>query len=252
MAVNQYVSGTIYQNGVAVQPTLVSGNNIKTVNSTSLLGSGNVAVQPTLVSGTNIKTVNGGSLLGSGDLTVSGSGLKGVHAVIPLSSGEKTNVTLIPSGSASSSAFTADRMIAYPFIPNQTIVTSDLYMNVLTGVAGSLCRIAIFSDLNGKPYERLLLTPDFDCSTGGIKTALATFTFTAGTIYWLVFHGGATTSTITQVGLASTYVIRAQAAIGNMGNSYYSNVTFSAGTPSVFISPILQVTNVPFIGITKA
>lgn len=56
---------------VAVQPTLVSGTNIKTVNSTSLLGSGDIAVQPTLVSGTNIKTVNGNSLLGSGDVSVS-------------------------------------------------------------------------------------------------------------------------------------------------------------------------------------
>ena len=55
------------------QETLVSGTNIKTVNSTSLLGSGNVSVQPTLVSGTNIKTVNGNSLLGSGDLTISDS-----------------------------------------------------------------------------------------------------------------------------------------------------------------------------------
>jgi hypothetical protein len=57
---------------VSVQATLVSGTNIKTVNSTSLLGSGNIAVQATLVSGTNIKSVNGTSLLGSGDLVVSG------------------------------------------------------------------------------------------------------------------------------------------------------------------------------------
>jgi hypothetical protein len=33
---------------VTVQPTLVSGTNIKTINSTSLLGSGNIAVQPTI------------------------------------------------------------------------------------------------------------------------------------------------------------------------------------------------------------
>jgi hypothetical protein len=55
-----------------VQPTLVSGTNIKTVNSTSLLGSGDVAVQPTLVSGTNIKTINSTSLLGSGDIAIAG------------------------------------------------------------------------------------------------------------------------------------------------------------------------------------
>jgi hypothetical protein len=54
------------------QATLVSGTSIKTINNTSLLGSGNVAVQPTLVSGTNIKTINGTSVLGSGDISISG------------------------------------------------------------------------------------------------------------------------------------------------------------------------------------
>jgi hypothetical protein len=49
---------------------LQSGTNIKTVNSTSLLGSGNLAVQETLVSGTNIKTINSTSLLGSGNISV--------------------------------------------------------------------------------------------------------------------------------------------------------------------------------------
>jgi hypothetical protein len=55
----------------AKQDTLLSGTNIKTVNSTTLLGSGDIAVQSTLVSGTNIKTINGTTLLGSGDLTIS-------------------------------------------------------------------------------------------------------------------------------------------------------------------------------------
>lgn len=62
------------------QATLVSGTSIKTVNSTSLLGSGDVAVQATLVSGTNIKTINGSSILGSGDLVVSGGGVSGLTA----------------------------------------------------------------------------------------------------------------------------------------------------------------------------
>lgn len=55
---------------IAVQEVLISGTNIKTINSTSLLGSGNIAVQAVLISGTNIKTINGNSILGSGDLTV--------------------------------------------------------------------------------------------------------------------------------------------------------------------------------------
>lgn len=56
------------------QDALVSGTNIKTVNNTSLLGSGNVAVQETLVSGTNIKTINGNDLLGSGNIVIQGGG----------------------------------------------------------------------------------------------------------------------------------------------------------------------------------
>jgi hypothetical protein len=61
------------------QDSLVSGTNIKTVNSNSLLGSGDVAVQETLVSGTNIKTLNNTSLLGSGNivLTANPSGVAG-------------------------------------------------------------------------------------------------------------------------------------------------------------------------------
>lgn len=46
----------------------VEKTNLKTVNGTSLLGTGNVAVQETLVSGTNIKTINSQSLLGAGNI----------------------------------------------------------------------------------------------------------------------------------------------------------------------------------------
>ena len=70
---------------ISVQPTLVSGTNIKTVNSTSLLGSGNVSVQPTLVSGTNIKTVNNTSLLGSGNVNI-----KAVNGTVTRKTGTKS------------------------------------------------------------------------------------------------------------------------------------------------------------------
>ena len=56
------------------QDKLVSGTNIKTINSTSLLGSGDISVQPTLVSGTNIKTINNQSILGSGNIVISQGG----------------------------------------------------------------------------------------------------------------------------------------------------------------------------------
>jgi len=62
----------VKEGGTASQFLLGDGSvtTLKTVNSTSLLGSGNVAVQPTLVSGTNIKTINNTSLLGSGNIAL--------------------------------------------------------------------------------------------------------------------------------------------------------------------------------------
>jgi hypothetical protein len=61
---------------------------------------GSVTVQPTLVSGTNIKTINNESLLGSGNITISGSGgvttLDGLSGAITLIEG--ANVTITDNG----------------------------------------------------------------------------------------------------------------------------------------------------------
>jgi hypothetical protein len=61
---------------------------------------GSVTVQPTLVSGSNIKTINNESLLGSGNITISGSGgvttLDGLSGAITLIEG--ANVTITDNG----------------------------------------------------------------------------------------------------------------------------------------------------------
>jgi len=108
------------------QATLVSGTNIKTVNSTSLLGSGDVAVQPTLVSGTNIKTVNGNSLLGSGDVTINGN--------------PKTLTSMVGSNLIG----TANQISASYRIAGGTIATNNsIYIrNLLTKTAGSTASTA--------------------------------------------------------------------------------------------------------------
>lgn len=68
---------------IQVQDVLVSGSDIKTINSEDLLGSGDISLQEPLVSGTNIKTINSQSILGSGDLEVS-AGLPGMDVSDPI------------------------------------------------------------------------------------------------------------------------------------------------------------------------
>ena len=108
-----------------VQPTLISGTNIKTVNGSSLLGSGDLTVgdvtlvgtqtltnktvafadntltgvQPTLISGTNLKTVNSSSLLGSGNLAVGDVTLAGEQTLT-----NKTLTNPVIDGGASGTA----------------------------------------------------------------------------------------------------------------------------------------------------
>lgn len=98
-AVNSLYSGL----ASSKQDTLVSGTNIKTINSTTLLGSGDLAVQATLVSGTNIKTVNGTTLLGSGDLAVTGTtnlSYTAATRVIASDTGTDATLPLMSSGDA--------------------------------------------------------------------------------------------------------------------------------------------------------
>ena len=105
---------------ISVQATLVSGTNIKSINSTSLLGSGDLSVQETLISGTNVKTINSTSLLGSGDVAVqetlvSGTNIKTINSTSLLGSGD-ISISASAGGSNSqiqfndSGAFGADSL----------------------------------------------------------------------------------------------------------------------------------------------
>ena len=83
-----------------------------------------VDIQAQLVSGTNIQTINGNNILNSGDLIVGGSG---VHALLPLASGEQTASNVLVGG-FSGSPMVANRLWTYPFFPANTVVSSNLYI----------------------------------------------------------------------------------------------------------------------------
>lgn len=99
------------------QDTLVSGTNIKTINSTSVLGSGNIALQGNLVSGTNIKTINGNSVLGSGDLVISsGASSYPIKLASSFSGVQITGASIVISDSL--------------FIPANTITATNFLLTI--------------------------------------------------------------------------------------------------------------------------
>jgi hypothetical protein len=166
---------------LAVQPTLVSATNIKSINSASLLGSGNINLQTPLVSGTDIKTINSTTLLGSGDLVIG----SGVHILTKPVSGRTYSVRTNGTAVNSNTSTLANTIALYPFIPANSLTISKIDLLVASGLALSNIKILVYSDLNGVPNTKLIESASLDCSTTGIKTHNVSYTFTAGTVYWL-------------------------------------------------------------------
>lgn len=207
------------------------------------------AKQDNLVSGTNIKTINGSSVLGSGDLTI--SGLKGIHAINPIVSGDQISASLQSATSGTGGNFSTNRLLAYPFIPAQSFTSSSLQINVAVLGAGSLCRIAVYTDLNGAPDTSIFISSNLDCSTTGLKTVTASINFVAGTTYWLAFHGG-TAAAVTQLLVAQMFPLK-YANINTMSNHLWRSLNFSTPTPTTFGGGnSFAAANVPAIIITKA
>jgi len=130
----QYVSANFrFENkslsSAGVQPTLVSGTNIKTVNSNSLLGTGDVAVGTvTSVGGTG--TVNGISLSGtvtsSGNLTLGGA-LTGVDLTTQV-----TGTLPVANGGTGAATLTANNVLLGNGTSALQVVAPGTTGNVLT------------------------------------------------------------------------------------------------------------------------
>ena len=256
----------------AKQDTLVSGTNIKTINSTSLLGSGDVAVQETLVSGTNIKTLNSESLLGSGNIEITASPA-GVAGAIQFSDGsafasdasnlfyDDTNDRLgvginVPTarlhvkGSGTTSATTAFRVENSVGSAALTITDSGLtsFFGTVTNITGPIQALR-FSNA-GSPFNFGTtnvygITGTTPVVTSGQRNGfLGQFTFapTSGTAILNIFNAS---PTINQTGGANgitrglyinptlTAAADFRAIETTAGNVVFGNLpTSSAGLPS--------------------
>jgi hypothetical protein len=204
--------------------------------------------QDELVSGTNIKTINGSSVLGSGDLVVSGGG-GGIHAQLNPSSGFVVSNNLTGAGFGSA-VQVINRMILSPFIPAKSFTSSNFLIRVFASVALSSAKILIYSDLNGKPNTLLYESTDIDCSTTGTKTVTTSFNFTAGTIYWLGFWGNSTPQVFV-IATGNMMVIRNQGAVPNPSNAMIVTIAYGSA-PTTLTGTTESLVNMPFIGITQS
>ena len=184
-------------------------------------------------------------------MTISGGGgLPGVHNLIPLSAGDSTNLA-INSASQANFAHLIDTLYASPFISAQTFTATSFSIYCTTGQPGAVGRILIYSDLNGLPNTKLYESATLSLLSTGFKTATNTFSFTAGTTYWITFHNSGTstmanisTISLTAVlqikiktpALAPTTNYRITAAIGSAPATWTGGTGFNSNIPLVLIS----------------
>jgi len=195
-------------------------------------------LQEQLVSGTNIKSINSTSLLGSGDIATP----VGIHAPRIPASGGYINPLLTAVKPNLGVVQIANQLRCFPFYPMKTFTIVSASINVTGVVASSNARILFYSDSNGIPNAKLYESTNLDTSTLGVKTYTSSFTFNAGTSYWICIQtssavtlsgfqgdGGSFTFQTSAVGTAVsncanyTYAIgSAPSTLGTTGISYGS------------------------------
>jgi hypothetical protein len=242
------VNGTdlLASGDLLVQPTLDSGINIKTINSTTILGSGDLAVQPTLVSATNIKTINSNTILGSGDLVIG----SGVHILTKPISGRTYSIRTDSSSASSSAVSAANTIYLSLFVPANSLTISNLQINVVSLAVGASARILVYSDSNGIPTTKLIESTTLDCSTSGAKTFTTSYTFNAGTTYWLGVYTNNAVFQMSTISLANTIPIST-----NAFSSAYTSVTAAAtfaSAPTTLGTATLATGNIYVINLTAA
>ena len=174
----------------------------------------------------------------------------GVHYPLPLAVGELASASLGGSPVIASNTLAINSIVAVPFIPSYDLTCSSLNINVTTVSPSGNARILIYSDLNGKPDQKLYESANLDCSTLGIKTALVSFTFTAGVTYYICTHFSTSTGATTGIASSATMNIGISSTYTN-ANSYRVIATFGSAPPIITTATFFGG-NVPLVTITVA
>jgi methylglyoxal synthase len=179
-----------------------------------------------------------------------GGGGDGIHGAM-IRSGGATTYIVNSLSSYTATSTTNLRLSAVPFIPIKTFTTASFYINVGTSQVAAIARILIYSELNGLPDQKLYESANLDLSSTGIKTATTSFTFTAGTTYFVCTHTQGTAG-VTHIPVTSLMPI----SIGGISTPttfFSSTVSWSIGSaPTTFGSVNSLNSAAILVGITSA
>ena len=235
-------TGSVY---VEISASAASG--VTSVTATAPIASTGGATPDISIATSNTSTTGA---LSSTDWNTFNNKRGGVHYPLPLAVGEWASASLGGTSVISAHNMPINLINAVPFISSFQLVSSSLNINVVNVAPLGNARILIYSDLNGKPDQKLYESANLDCSTLGVKTALVSFTFTAGVTYYLCTHFSASTGSTTginatgtmNIGITSTYTA---------ANHYRIVVPFGSA-PNPVTSTALGIGNVPLVTITVA
>lgn len=222
LAINQattsadgYLSSTDWNTFNGKQAALVSGTNIKTINSSSILGSGNLAVGTvTSVTGT-APVVSSGGTTPAISMAAAATGTDGYLTstdwntfngrIISPWTYRKTGRWWTPSNNALSigSLTNAANSIKYQaVIIDRDITITQLGIAVVTiAGAGQTCRIGIYSNdsTNTLPLTRLVDSGTLALDSTGTKTVTGLSVSLTKGLYWFAYFSNASTGTIASV-----------------------------------------------------
>jgi len=171
-------------------------------------------LQAQLVSGTNIKTINSTSLVGSGNITTP----VGIHAPLIPASGGFINALMIVFQGVTTTTLAVNNLRCFPFIPMKSFTIVSYSIEVTTAVASSNMRVLFYDSLNGLPNAKLHESANIDSSTIGVKTVTQAYTFNAGTTYWLCVQSSAAVGMRTHTATGGAFAWQQTGASSNMVN----------------------------------
>jgi hypothetical protein len=233
-----------FVNSIPVPPigvqSVVAGTNV-TVNNVDplnpIVNSLPDGVQ-SIVAGTNVNVDNTDPANPIVNATGGSVGLIGTHILSkPRSLFYYSNT--LTQGNLQVSAITQNVLLLSAFTPAYNLTIDTFIIQVTTLAVGGLAKVAIYSDLNGVPHTKLLESVDVSTDTTGSKTITGfSFTFTAGTTYWIAVttNSGVAQFRVLNFNVLMMAPVVASSASVQVYTSWFINATY-ASLPTTLTTP---------------